>query len=103
MTEAAAGDRWSERMNRDPDSHAQLSAGSKKERLTPGQREGEQEREKEREGRQKDREVVPDSSRSHSVYRESFSGEGEPFSCNQGAACSVFITLGEETWTYSHI
>lgn len=41
MTEAAAGDRWSERMNRDPDSHAQLSAGSKKERLTPGQRERE--------------------------------------------------------------
>lgn len=46
MTEAAAGDRWSERMNRDPDSHAQLSAGSKKERLTPGQREGERERER---------------------------------------------------------
>lgn len=43
VTEAAAGDRWSERMNRDPDSHAQLSAGSKKERLTPSQtgREGE--------------------------------------------------------------
>lgn len=38
-TEAAAGDRWSERMKRDPDSHAQLSAASKKERLTPGQRE----------------------------------------------------------------
>lgn len=37
VTEAAAGDRWSECMNRDPDSHAQLSAGSKKERLTPGQ------------------------------------------------------------------
>lgn len=46
MTEAAAGDRWSERMNRDPDSHAQLSAGSKEERLTPSQRE-EEEREKE--------------------------------------------------------
>lgn len=44
MTEAAAGDRWSERMNRDPDSHAQLSAGSKKERLTPGQSERERER-----------------------------------------------------------
>lgn len=46
VTEAAAGDRWSERMNRDPDSHAQLSAGSKEERLTPSQRE-EEEREKE--------------------------------------------------------
>lgn len=34
----AAGDGWSERMDREPDSHAQLSAGSKKERLTPGQR-----------------------------------------------------------------
>lgn len=30
VTELAAGDRWSERMNRDPDSQAQLSAGSKK-------------------------------------------------------------------------
>lgn len=38
-TEEAAGDRWSGRMNIDPDSHAQQSAGSKKEKLTPGQRE----------------------------------------------------------------
>ena len=37
VTEAAAGDRWSERMNGVADSHAQLSAGSKKERLTAGQ------------------------------------------------------------------
>lgn len=29
LTEAA-GDGWSERMDREPDSHAQLSAGSKK-------------------------------------------------------------------------
>ncbi len=46
VTEAAAGDRWGERMNRDPDSHAQLSAGSKKERLTPSQSERERERER---------------------------------------------------------
>lgn len=45
VTEAAAGDRWNERMNREPDSHAQLSAGSKRERLTPGQRDMERERE----------------------------------------------------------
>lgn len=41
---AAAGDGWSERMDREPDSHAQLSAGSKKERLTPGQRDMARER-----------------------------------------------------------
>lgn len=51
VTEAAAGDGWSERMNRDPDSHAQLSAGSKKERLTPGQSK------KEREGERDDRKI----------------------------------------------
>lgn len=39
----AAGDRWSERMNRDADSQTQLSAGSKRERLTPTQRERETE------------------------------------------------------------
>lgn len=40
MTEGAeAGDRWIERMNREPDSHAPLAAGSKKERLTPSQSE----------------------------------------------------------------
>lgn len=57
MTEAAAGDRWSERMNRDPDSHAQLSAGSKEERLTPSQSKGERgrERQKERDDRKIER------------------------------------------------
>lgn len=39
----AAGDRWSERMNRDADSRTQLSAGSKRERWTPTQRERETE------------------------------------------------------------
>lgn len=37
VTEAAAGDRWNESMDSDADSHAQLSAGSRKEGLTPGQ------------------------------------------------------------------
>lgn len=41
VTEAAGGDRWNERMNRDADSHAQLSAGSRKKGLTPGQSEKE--------------------------------------------------------------
>ncbi len=27
------------------------------------------------------------------MYRESFSGEGEPFSCNQDSVCAAFITL----------
>lgn len=40
----AAGDRWSEHMNRDADSQTQLSAGSKRERLTPTQRERERRR-----------------------------------------------------------
>lgn len=39
----AAGDRWSECMTRDADSQTQLSAGSKRERLTPTQRERETE------------------------------------------------------------
>lgn len=39
----AAGDRWSECMNRDADSQTQLSAGSKRERLTPTHRERETE------------------------------------------------------------
>lgn len=41
----AAGDRWSERMNRDADSRTQLSAGSQRERerLTPTQGEREAE------------------------------------------------------------
>lgn len=58
---------------------------------------GAREREKEREGWQKDGEVVPDSSRSHSVYRESFSGEGEPFSCNQGCVICMHHVAGERS------
>lgn len=99
MTEAAAGDRWSECMNRDPDSHAQLSAGSKKERLTPGQ--SERERERGRDDR-KDGEVIPDSRRSHSVFMETFSGEGELFSCSRDCWICIHHIAGRQKWKPRH-
>lgn len=58
----AAGDRWSERMNRDAGSQTQLSAGSK--------REIDSHPERKRDGGVTDRELVPDSSWSRSVYAE---------------------------------
>lgn len=92
MTEAAAGDRWSERMNREPDSHAQLSAGSKRGRLTPGQRDMERERDRQRRRDDGKIEGSFQIAAGLTVCTESFSGEGEPFFRNRDSACSVFIT-----------
>lgn len=73
----AAGVRWSERMNRDADSRTQLSAGSQRER----EREIDSHPERKRGGGVTDREVVPDSSWSHSVYTVIQMKVSSSFSC----------------------
>lgn len=91
----AAGDRWSERMNRDADSQTQLSAGSKRERLTPTQRE------RETEGWQTER--LFQIAAGLAVCTHRYSDEGQLlfllFSPKMDSVSFICYVLAGETWS----
>lgn len=85
-------------MNRDPDSQVELSAGRKK-TVTPTQRERGKEMEVEDEDEDEDERKTERSiqrAAGLTVCTASFSGEGEPLSCNEDAKRCVFMVLYEK-------